>query len=205
MELSERLVLVSHLAALSLLLCTGALLVHAAATLGRILERVDGRYGALVTADGPLLHRPLVLPAEGNGAARALADLLRRPQETVLLFLSPRCDACLPLLADLERRRPRDLPGPALVLVWEGDPGHPLPALRPRPGREPALLVADPGGRLRASLGIGAVPCALLVDAEGVLRMKGIVNTPQQLDGLVARRGRGFLRLDAAGEQELAA
>src|SRR5438876_823698 len=49
---------------------------------------------------------------------------------------------------------------------------------------------------VRNALGISRVPYGLLVDAQGIVRMKGVVSDRAQLESLIRRRGRHIGRLE---------
>jgi hypothetical protein len=51
-------------------------------------------------------------------------------------------------------------------------------------------VIPDEEDAIRARLEIERTPYGLLVDSEGVIRMKGVVSDGWQLEGLIGRRGR---------------
>lgn len=188
--------LVSYIA-LWLLVIILALVVLSLARLVGQLHRRLGPAGALVTDHGPAIGEHL---GEVIGRAGLEAEgALRFPQadDSLLVFVSPTCSACVDLLWDLRAfiSRHRDLG----VMVISGTPvadrnaafakaaeaaGAPLRVL-------PALTEAAR---------IGPTPFAVWLDSVGVVRAKGIVNQIEHLDSLLHARQSGFASLDEAVE-----
>lgn len=147
--------------------------------------------GALMLARGP---KP------GEAAPRVSADLLAGGvrevggprgdgRSTLLFFLSPTCPVCktlLPLLRSMARTERDRL---ELVLASDG----------PRAEHETFVRaegLADLPYLLSAPLGIAyevsKLPFAALIDAEGVLRARGIVNTREHLESLLEAQTLGI-------------
>jgi methylamine dehydrogenase accessory protein MauD len=149
---------------------------------GALLERV-APVGALSVAQGPEVGEPapqmVVQGLGGEPIALGGVDGLRR--RTLLFFLSPSCPVCKTLLPTLERIVAEESPGVRLVYASDGDlaehrdfvRGHRLEASEYTLSRELGLAFE-----------VAKLPYAVLIDADGTLRAKGIVNTREHLESL---------------------
>jgi len=107
---------------------------------------------------------------------------------TLLFFLSPSCPVCktllpvLPSLCAAEDRRVR------LVLASDG-PREEHEAFVREHGleRQPYVLSAALG----LAFQVGRLPYAVLIDAEGRVRARGLVNTREHLESLFEARAQG--------------
>jgi methylamine dehydrogenase accessory protein MauD len=107
----------------------------------------------------------------------------------LLLFVSPSCPMCkklLPVARSFERSERR---GVALVLMGDGDrPSHEALIAEHRLQDVPFALAPIVG----INLGIGKLPQAVLIDADGVIRSKGIVNSREHLESLLVAQETGY-------------
>jgi methylamine dehydrogenase accessory protein MauD len=79
--------------------------------------------------------------------------------------------------------------GVAIVLVGDGDrPSHEALVAEHRLDGLPLVLSPIVG----ITLGIGKLPHAVLVDAEGVVRSSGIVNSREHLESLLVAEETGY-------------
>lgn len=167
-----------------------ALLVVAAALarqIGVLYERV-APMGALMMDSGPKVGEPapvFELPALGGGQVRLG---IAGTRSTLLFFLSPTCPVCkklLPILKSVQRAEGDRL---ALVLASDGNPSeHEAFRRRAELGAFPYVLSAELGMRYHVS----KLPYAVLIDASGRIRAKGLVNSREQLDSLFAAQELG--------------
>ena len=192
-----------------MLLCCTVLAL--ARQIGVLHERI-APVGALITDDGPAVGQMVPrfemrtvggLQASVGGPA---PDALR-----LLLFVAHDCPVCkriVPLAQRVARAEARRDPV-TLVLIGDDDP-VPLRAMRDRFGVPDSnfLLGAAPG----IALHIGRLPYGVLLDSGSVIRAKGLVNTREHLESLLAAHETGhpsvqsFLRRHAnAGETSDAA
>lgn len=193
MSLAERLYLLSLVVAWGLALAAAGALIPALVTLGRIQLRVRTGEDALITDEGPEIHSalPVIRLTDESGAPLLPGE---RAADLVLLLLSWDCAPCDRLL----RAVPATIRGlwqaPDVLVVMEG-PAAEADRRAPRQRNE-YRLVPDPSAHVRNALGISRVPYGLLVDAQGIVRMKGVVNNRSQLESLIRRRGRHIGRLE---------
>jgi methylamine dehydrogenase accessory protein MauD len=154
--------------------------------IGVLYERV-APMGALMLDDGPRV---------GEAAPELdLTDLSGRPVHvggasrggTLLFFVSPTCPVCKKLLPIVRAaaRAERDL---ALVLASDGDAAeHAAFVRRAGLGNETYVLSTELGMRWR----VGKLPHAVLIDARGMVRAKGLVNSREQVESLFTARELG--------------
>ncbi|MEM1230636.1 MAG: methylamine dehydrogenase accessory protein MauD [Pseudomonadota bacterium] len=144
--------------------------------------------GALMTSAGPKVGAPapeLSLPTL-EGALVTIGGPRTRAQ--LILFVAPGCPICKELLpAALSMARSE-----RLDLVLGSDGGEP---------ERHAAYVADMGlgavpyvvsMDLGLAFEVAKLPYAALIDAQGVLRSKGLVNSREHLESLVEAMDSGF-------------
>jgi methylamine dehydrogenase accessory protein MauD len=110
----------------------------------------------------------------------------------LLLFVSPDCPVCkklLPVARSFARGERRRLD---LVLVGDGErDAH--AAMAREHGLEGVPLVVSPA--VGMGYGVGKLPYAVLVDGEGTVRAKGLVNSREHLESLLAAQEAGVASL----------
>jgi len=152
----------------------GALVTQQALRVGEAVPDVD-----LTTIDGDPLHVGGETPAATS---------------TLLFFLSPTCPVCKTLLPIVLRVSRQESPPLRVVLASDGDPAehrrfigeHKLAAL-------PYVLSSTLG----ITYQVAKLPYAALIDASGILRAQGLVNTREHLESLLEAE-----RLGVASIQE---
>ena len=180
-------------AALWLVVVVLALVVLALARQVGLLHARLGPVGALALAGGPQPGEAApVLELEsfaGHPVKIGGADAAGR--STLLVFVAPSCPVCrtlLPALRSLAKRE-RSL---RVVLASDG----------PRAEHEPFVrehALAELGYVLSQALGLAyrvpRLPWAVLVDARGVLRSQGLVNSREHLESLLEAEALGVASL----------
>jgi methylamine dehydrogenase accessory protein MauD len=107
----------------------------------------------------------------------------------LLLFVSPSCPMCKKLLPVARSFARSERQGVALVLMGDGDrPSHEAMIAEHRLQDVPFALAPIVG----INLGIGKLPQAVLIDAQGVIRSKGIVNSREHLESLLVAQETGY-------------
>jgi methylamine dehydrogenase accessory protein MauD len=114
------------------------------------------------------------------GRALKLGGINSVSRSTVLLFVSPTCPVCkklLPIAKSLVSGQ-----GTAdLVFASDGDEEEQRRFVaRERLERFPYVL----SGELGMAYQIGKLPYAVLIDGEGIVRAKGLINTREHLESL---------------------
>src|SRR4030095_1559309 len=158
--------------------------------------------GALMQAHGPAIGAaaPTVGAEDLRGGMHAVGEPRADRRATLLFFLSPTCPVCktlLPVLRTIARREQAWLD---VVLASDG----------PRAEHEDFVGAERLEGfpyLLSPSLGmawqVGKLPYAALVDAAGIVRAKGLVNTREHVESLFEAMERGVASIqDYLGAQE---
>ena len=157
--------------------------------IGILYERVAPA-GALMVGRGPAVGEvaPVVRVEDLAGTALDVGGPSPDGRSTLLFFLSPTCPVCKTLLPTLRAVVRGE--GAALRLVLASD--------GPREEHEAFVRAAsldDLPYVLSPALGItyqvGKLPYAVLLDAAGVVRAKGLVNTREHVESLFEARERG--------------
>lgn len=151
---------------------------------GVLHERVAPA-GALMGRGGPRVGEPApILELEDWSGRRIRVG--GAGETTLLLFLSPACPVCRTLLPVLDSVCAVE--GARLVLASDGSRGEHERFVREH-GLERGTYV------LSAALGlayqVGRLPYAVLIDADGVVRARGLVNTREHLESLFEAKERG--------------
>lgn len=163
-----------------------ALVIALARQVGVLFERV-APMGALVTDSGPKV---------GEAApAMSLATLARVPLQlpgtpgasTLLFFLSPSCPVCKKLLPVLKSLHKAER-GLRMVLASDGDLVE-HQAFQREYGLDgfPYVLSAELGMAYRVS----RLPYAVLIDGQGAVSAKGLINSREQLESLLTAQELG--------------
>lgn len=175
-----------------------ALVFALARQIGVLHERVAPA-GALVLRGGPAVGEPA--PAWAGADLRGHPVRLGGPSDdgrsTLLLFVAPGCPVCKSLLPVVRRIAREEAGRLAVVFASDGAPDdqrrfaaeHGLDAF-------PYLVSTELG----LAHGVGRLPHAVLIDAGGVVRAKGLVNSREHLESLLEAQARGV-----ASIQELVA
>ena len=161
--------------------------------IGILHERVAPA-GALVGGEGPRAgeRAPELLLADLSGRPVRIGGADPGGADTLLLFVSPSCPVCHAVLP--AARSLRDAARGALRLVLASD--GPLPEhaefVRERGLRgETYVVSAELGRRYR----VGSLPHAVLLDAAGVVRARGLVNSREHLESLFEAKRLGVASL----------
>ena len=170
--------LVSNVVLWVLVLVLAGVVLALARQIGVLYERVAPA-GALMTVRGPAVGElaPVVTASDLRGGSLEVGGPGRR---TLLFFLSPTCPVCktlLPVLRSVVRREPLQV-----VLASDGSPDEHAAFVREE-GLEAFPYVLSP--TLGITYQVGKLPYAVLLDAAGVIRSKGLVNTREHLESLL--------------------
>jgi|SRR5579871_1193930 len=161
-----------------LVLVEGMAIVILMREIGRLHLRLGPVLGARATADGPAVGAPAPQFTVEDGEARAWALGGPAPRPRLLLFVSERCSACRRLLPSVVPFA-RSQPEVDVLVSLHAEAGSPYEtAVRPLP------ILRDQS--LPVVFGVRRFPYALMIGADGIVRGKGIVNTLDHLESLVA-------------------
>lgn len=147
---------------------------------GVLFERV-APMGALVTDAGPPVGAASPAFSLTGIQSEVVAIGGAQPTPTLVFFLAPSCPVCkklIPVLKALARDEQKAL---RVVLASDGDADH-LGFVREQKLQAlPYVLSPELGMSFRVS----RLPYAVLLDAQGVVAAKGLVNSREQLDSLL--------------------
>ena len=137
--------------------------------------------GALATASGPEPGdaAPVLLAPALSGAAVQIGGADDAGRRTLLFFASPTCPMCKTLLPTVRRAAGDERV--RLVLASDGDPAEHAAFARAH-DLDPASYVLSRELGLRYE--VAKLPYAVLIDAAGIVRAKGLVNTREHVESL---------------------
>jgi len=155
--------------------------------LGVLYERVAPA-GALMLGKGPAIgdRAPLVAVDDLDGVPHEIGA--PGPRATLLFFLSPSCPVCKELLPALRSAARRESDWLDVVLASDG-PRDEHARFRTAERLSDFPYVLSP--TLGVTYQVGKLPYAVLVDADGIVRAKGLVNTREHLESLFEAKERG--------------
>lgn len=137
--------------------------------------------GALVLDKGVVANAPAPQVTAEDRHGRPVNVGYQSDRGQLLFFLSPTCPVCkslLPALRSLGKTYRKEI---EVVYVSDGDAAS-QQTLIEQHHLEDATYVVGP--EIGMTYQIGKLPYAVLVDAEGVLRAKGLVNSREHLESL---------------------
>ena len=191
--------LVSNVVLWIAVLVLAAVVVALVRQIGVLHERLRPA-GALTLAAGAQVGAaaPVVPATDLDGVAHAVGAPAENGRDTLLFFLSPSCPVCkaqLPAVNALAGAGSRRL----RVLLASDGPRAEHEAFAARAGLAfPYLLSAQLG----VAYGVGKLPWAVLIDAAGVVRAQGLVNTREHLESLFEAKALGVASIQEWAERE---
>ena len=156
--------------------------------IGILHERVSPM-GALVTDRGPEVGEmaPEMTINDLKGAPVHIGGERKSGRSQLLLFVSPNCPICkklLPVAQSFARGERLEI-----ALVGDGDVDQQRQMIRDfRLERETYLNSAQIG----MAFHVGKLPYAILIDSDGVIRAKGLVNSREHLESLAIAQETGY-------------
>lgn len=147
--------------------------------IGVLYERISPM-GALMDSAGPDVGEPgPVFRLESLTGGEVNIGAVGRSQ--LVFFLSPTCPVCKQLLPVLASIRNDEKSWLDVILASDGEVSRHIDFVRrAKLSAFPYVLSADLGMTYR----VQRLPFAVLTDAEGVVRAKGLVNNREQLESL---------------------
>ena len=191
--------IVSNLVLWVAVLALAAIVLALVRQVGVLHERVAPA-GALMTGSGPRVGEaaPQVTAADWNGEPQTVGGASTDGRETLLFFLSPTCPVCQTLLPVLDSVA-RAEGGLRVLLASDGPRAEHEPFVREHGLAERGYLLST---ELGLAYGVSQLPHAALIDADGVLRARGLVNTREHLESLFEARDRGLASVQEYLERE---
>jgi len=194
---------VSNVVLWVLVMVLGVVVAALVRQIGVLYERVAPA-GALMVGRGPRVGEvaPVVQVETFSGAVRDVGAPRPDGRATLLFFLSPTCPVCKTLLPALRSVRRSEGAWLDLVFASDGPREEHEPFLREHQ-LDPSAYVLSPA--LGITYRVEKLPYAVLLDASGIVRSKGLVNTREHLESLFEAKERGVASiqdfLGRAGEE----
>jgi methylamine dehydrogenase accessory protein MauD len=191
--MSYEALLVSNVVLWIVVLGMGLMIFGLVRQIGILHERV-APMGALMTDRGPEVGEmaPRISAKDIHGELIDFGVPLASGRLRLLLFVSPTCPVCKKLLpiaksfAAGERLE--------VVLVGDGDLTEQQRMIDDHGLRDIAYVNSPQVGM---AFQVGKLPYAVLIDEEGVIRAKGLVNSREHLESLVIAKETGYGSIQA--------
>jgi methylamine dehydrogenase accessory protein MauD len=174
----------------ALVIALAAVVVALTRQIGVLHDRL-APVGALVGGETPRVGEtaPVLEVEAWDGGTVRIGGVAEDGRDTLLLFVSPTCPVCKELLPVARGLAASGAEGtPRLVLASDG-PREEHEAFVARHGLAGGPYVLSKP--LGLSYQIARLPHAVLVDASGTVRARGLVNSREHLESLFEARRRG--------------
>ena len=186
---------VSNVVLWVLVLVLAAVVLALTRQLGVLHQRIAPA-GALMlnrglTVGGPA---PVLELAALDGRAVSVGVARADGRSTLLLFVSPTCPVCKSLLPAVKSSRKDERSWMDVILASDGDPAEQREFVRAQGLEEIPYVVS---AALGLAYQVSRLPFAALLDEQGVLRARGLVNSREHLESLFEAK-----RLKVASLQE---
>jgi methylamine dehydrogenase accessory protein MauD len=161
--------------------------------LGVLHERISP-VGALMLAKGLKVGElaPSVPVADLDGRPLTIGGPRADGKTLLLLFVSPTCPVCKALLPVLRSSRKSEQAWADIVLASDGELSAQREFVREQDLGMFRYVVSAPLG---ISYQVSRLPYAVLIDADGVLRARGIINSREHLESLFEAKRLGVASL----------
>jgi methylamine dehydrogenase accessory protein MauD len=179
-------------------LVLGTLVLALLRQVGVLHERIAPA-GALLGREQPAPgeHAPVYELLDWGGRPQRVGGIAADGRRTLLLFVSPTCPVCKELLpAARSLSRVEDL---QLILASDGPRDEHTSFVRRHGLADDAYLLS---GELGRAYQVARLPHAVLLDAEGVVRARGLVNSREHLESLLEAEARGVPSVQAYLEEQ---
>lgn len=183
-----------------LVLALGVCVLALSRQIGILYERV-APMGALMMDHGPKVGElaPPVEVQTWDGQAMTIGAGLQR--STLLFFVSPTCPVCKKLLPIMRSVRNREGAWLDVVLASDGERAeHAVFRDKHGLGDFPYVLSQPLGMTYK----ISKLPYCVLLDANGIVRAKGLVNSREQIESLMTAYERGVASVQEHLDRQLA-
>lgn len=146
--------------------------------------------GALMVRGGPKVgeQAPVVDVTDIEGRDLSFGNAREDAKSTLLFFLSPTCPVCKTLLPVLKSSQKTERDWLQIILTSDGDVAAQGAFIN-------EYQLGDFTYVLSTNLGmtyqVGKLPFAVLIDHDGIIRSKGLVNSREHLESLFEAKERG--------------
>jgi methylamine dehydrogenase accessory protein MauD len=150
--------------------------------------------GALMLNRGPEVGEPapVLEVADLEGHAHQLCSARADGRSTLLLFVSPSCPVCKTLLPAIKSSRRDERAWMDVILASDGDAGEQREFVRAQ-GLDGIPYVVS--AALGLAYQVSRLPFAALLDEQGILRARGLVNSREHLESLFEAKRLGIASL----------
>ena len=200
----ESALLVSNMVLWIAMIALGVAVLALTRQIGILYERVAPA-GALMVGQGPKVGEtaPEFELENLNGQKIHLGGVSASARTTLLFFLSPTCPVCNTLLPVLKSMRRSESKWLDVILASDGEQERQEAFIKKKELREfPYILSMELGMTYQ----VANLPFGVLLDEEGVVRAKGLVNSREHLESLFEAKERGVASIQeylSDNEQEL--
>jgi len=176
-----------------LVLVLAAVVLALVRQLGVLHERIAPA-GALMLNRGPTVGEPapVLEVADLDGQPLRLGSARADGRSTLLLFVSPSCPVCKSLLPAVKSSRKDERSWMDVVLASDGDTREQREFVRAQ-GLDGIPYVVS--AALGLAYQVGRLPFAALLDQQGILRARGLVNSREHLESLFEAKRLGVASL----------
>jgi methylamine dehydrogenase accessory protein MauD len=191
--------LIFVVAVLSVLVLMLIVMVFAMARqIGVLFERITP-VGAMINDAGPKIGEtsPMFTLNSLNGFEVGIGG--KQSHSTLVFFLSPTCPICNKLLPAMKSVRNNESRWLNIVLASDGEADKHLEFMRKYALQDIPYVLSQPLG---TAYRVSRLPFAVLLDADGIVRAKGLINTREQLDSLLNVADMGYASIqDYVGQK----
>jgi methylamine dehydrogenase accessory protein MauD len=184
---------VSNAALWILVLVLSAVVLALVRQLGVLHERIAPA-GALMLNRGLAVGEPapVLIVNDLEGQAHQVGAARADGRSTLLLFVSPTCPVCKSLLPAVKSSRKDERAWMDVILASDGDTLEQRQFVRSH-GLDGIPYVVSPA--LGLAYQVGRLPFAALLDEQGILRARGLVNSREHLESLFEAKRLGVASL----------
>ena len=184
---------ISNLVLWVLVLVLSTVVLALARQLGVLHERIAPA-GALMLNRGLTVGEPapVLELADLDGRAHRLGSPRADGRSTLLLFVSPSCPVCKSLLAAVKSSASDERSWMDVILASDGDRSEQLEFVRAQGLNGIPYIVSS---ALGLAYQVSRLPFAALLDEQGILRARGLVNSREHLESLFEAKRLGVASL----------
>jgi methylamine dehydrogenase accessory protein MauD len=161
--------------------------------LGILHERIAPA-GALLLERGLKVGEsaPVVAVSDLDGQSRSIGAPATDGRSTLLVFVSPTCPVCKALLPVLKTSRRGERQWLEVILASDGAEEEQRRFVGANGLSEIPYVLSAPLGM---AYQVGRLPFAALIDSQGILRARGLINSREHLESLFEAQRRGVASL----------
>jgi len=184
---------ISNLVLWVLVLVLSTVVLALARQLGVLHERIAPA-GALMLNRGLTVGEPapVLELADLDGRAHRLGSPRADGRSTLLLFVSPSCPVCKSLLAAVKSSASDERSWMDVILASDGARSEQLEFVRAQGLNGVPYIVSS---ALGLAYQVSRLPFAALLDEQGILRARGLVNSREHLESLFEAKRLGVASL----------